>query len=54
MLGKQKWRSCSSQPTPRVAKLLAPEPPSLFAEPQEKKSFNAPSLAFTNSIPVQC
>ena len=36
MLGKQKWRSCSSQPTPRATKLLAPKPPSLFAEPQEK------------------
>ena len=32
MLGKQKWRSCSSQPTPRASKLLAPEPPSLFSE----------------------
>ena len=36
MLGKQKWRSCSSQPTPRVTKLLAPEPSSLFIEPQEQ------------------
>ena len=34
--GKQKWRSCSSQPTPRAAKLPAPEPPRLFTEPQEK------------------
>ena len=37
MLGKQKWRSsCSSQPTPRAAKLLDPEPLSMFVEPQEQ------------------
>ena len=52
--GKQKWRSCSSQPTPRETKLISLEPPFLFAELQEKKSFNVPSLAFTNSIPIQC
>ena len=36
MLGKQKWRSCFSQPTPIASKLLAPEPPIMFTEPQEK------------------
>ena len=35
-LGKQEWICCSSQPTPKVAKLLAPEPPIMFVEPQEK------------------
>ena len=54
MLGKQKWRRCSSQPTPREAKLLAQEPLSLFSEPQEKNTLNAPSLAYLDSIPVQC
>ena len=53
-LGKQVWRCCSSQPTPREAKLLALEPPSLFAEPQEK-NLDAPSLAFHRClIPIQC
>ena len=45
MLGKQKWRSCSSQQTPRAAKLLTWEPPSLFVEPKYKKYLNAISLA---------
>ena len=36
MLEKQKWKSCSSQPTPRAAKLHSPKPPSMFVEPQEK------------------
>ena len=54
MLGKQEWRCCSSQPTPRVAKVLALEPPSLFVEPQEK-NINVSSLAFHRClIPVQC
>ena len=36
LLGKQKWNSHSSQPTPRAAKSLALEPSSLFVEPEEK------------------
>ena len=36
MLGKSEWKNRSSQPTPRVAKLLAPEPLIPFAEPQEQ------------------
>ena len=36
MLGKQKWRIYSFQPTPKAAKLLAPESLSLFAEPKEQ------------------
>ena len=36
ILEKQKWRSYSSQATPRAANLLAPKPPILFDEPQEK------------------
>ena len=35
-LGKQKWRSCSSQTTPRATKLLAPKPLSMFVEPQDQ------------------
>ena len=54
MLGRQKWRICSSQPTPREAKLLAPKPPSLFAEPQEKNPPNARSHALSDSIFSQC
>ena len=53
-LGKQMWRSCSSQPTPRATKLLAPEPLSLFTKPQEQNPLNAPSLALSDLIPVQC
>ena len=49
MLGKQKWRSCSSQSTSRVAKLLAPEPPSMFAKPQEKN----PSMRHLLHSPIQ-
>ena len=53
-LGKQKLRSCSSQPTPRATKLFAPEPPSLFVESQEK-NINVPSLVFHKClIPIQC
>ena len=36
MLGKQRWNSRSTQPTPRASKSLAPEPSSLFTEPQEQ------------------
>ena len=46
MLGKQKWISCSSQPTPREAKLIATERLSLFAEPKEKIIL-APSLTLS-------
>ena len=53
LLGKQKWNSHSSQPTPRAAKSLAPEPSSLFVEPQEKNPLNVSSLALSDSIPVQ-
>ena len=41
---KQIWNSCSTQPTPRASKLLAPKPPSLFIEPQEKISLMHPLL----------
>ena len=41
---KQRWNSCSTQPTPRASKLLAPKPPSLFVEPQEKNSLMHPLL----------
>ena len=50
-LGKQKWRSCSSQPTPRAAKLLAPEALSLFVEPQEKNPSMCHLLHFTDVKP---
>ena len=47
MLGKQKGRSCFSQPTPRAAKLLALEPPSLFPETQEKNILMRHLLYYT-------
>ena len=53
MLGKQKWRSCSSQPTPRAARLLSPEPSILFVEPQEKNPSTHHLLHSHNLIPVQ-
>ena len=36
-LGKQKWRSCSSKPTPRAAKLIAPKPPKQILKPWYNK-----------------
>ena len=54
MLGKQKQRSCSSQLTPKAAKLLVPEPPSLFAEPQEQNTSMCLLLHSQILIPVQC
>ena len=52
MLGKQRRNSCSTQPTPRAAKSLSPEPPIMFVGPQEKNPLNVPSLALSNSIPT--
>ena len=51
---KQKWRSCSSQPTPTIAKLLAPKPLILLAEPQEKNMSIHHLLDFTyvNPCPI--
>ena len=51
MLEKQKWRSCFSQPTPRAAKLLAPEPLILSVEPQEKNISMCYLLHFTDVNP---
>ena len=50
LLGKHKWNSRSFQPTPIETKYFAPEPPSMFDEPQEKTPLNAPSLALSNSL----
>ena len=51
MLGKQKRRIFSSQPTPRAAKLLALEPLSLFVEPQEKNILMHHLLHYTDVNP---
>ena len=51
MLGKQKWRSRSSQATPRETNLLAPESSSPFAEPQEKSILMRHLLHYTNVNP---
>ena len=51
MLGKQKWRICSSQPTPKEAKLLSIEPYSLFVEPKEKNILIHHLLHYTNVNP---
>ena len=50
-LGKKRWISCSSQPTPKAAKLLAPEPSILFAEPQEKNISMRHLFHFTDVNP---
>ena len=54
MLGKHKWRSCSSQLTPYAAKLLALEPPSLFVKPQEQNPSMRHLLHSQILILVQC
>ena len=54
MLGKQKWRIYSSQPTPIAAKLLALELLSMFTKPQEKNTLMRHLLHSHILILVQC